>query len=71
MKYPFEVDYQEILADPDCFVTAVVSSLASEFLVLPKGEGFIDYPQFETGYEALKRPPPISPNCRLGKLPSW
>ena len=55
MKYPFEVDYQEILADPDCFVTAVVSSLASEFLVLPKGEGFIDYPQFETGYEALKK----------------
>lgn len=55
MKYPFEATYQEILADPDSFVTAVVSSLASEFLVLPKGEGFIDYPQFEAGYEALKK----------------
>ena len=47
--------YQEILADPDSFVTAVFSSLASEFLVLPKGEGFIEYPQFEAGYEALKK----------------
>ncbi len=30
MKYPFEADYQEILADPDRFVTAVFSSLASD-----------------------------------------
>ena len=49
MKYPFEADYQEILADPDSFVTAVFSTLASEFLVLPKGEGFVEYPQFEAG----------------------
>jgi len=55
MKYPFEADYQEILVDPDSFVTAVFSSLASEFLVLPKGDGFVEYPQFEAGYEALKR----------------
>ncbi|HOC55552.1 MAG TPA: hypothetical protein PKI20_08025 [Verrucomicrobiota bacterium] len=55
MKCPFEADYQEIVADPDSFVTAVVSSLASEFLTLPKGEGFIEYPQFELGYEALKK----------------
>jgi hypothetical protein len=56
MKYPFEADFQEILADPGGFVTAVFSSLASEFLVLPKGDGFVEYPQFEAGYEALKRP---------------
>jgi len=55
MKYPFEVDFQEITASPDSFVTAVFSSLASEFLVLPKGDGFIEYPQFEAGYEALKK----------------
>ena len=55
MKYPFEADYEEILADPDSFVTAVVSTLASEFLVLPRGEGFVEYPQFEAGYEALKK----------------
>jgi hypothetical protein len=55
MKYPFEASYAEIQADSDSFVTAVFSSLASEFLVLPKGDGFVEYPQFEAGYEALKK----------------
>ena len=55
MKYPFEADYQEILTDPSSFVNAIVSSLASEFLTLNKGEGFVEYQQFETGYEALKK----------------
>jgi len=55
MKYPFEATYAEIQADSDSFVTATFSSLASEFLVLPKGEGFVEYPQFVAGYEALKK----------------
>jgi len=55
MKFPFEAGFEEILADPGRFVTAVFSSLASEFLTLPKGKGFVEYPEFEMGYEALKR----------------
>ncbi len=55
MKYPFEVDFSEIEATPEPFVSAVMSSLVSDFLTLPKGKGFIDYPLFETGYEALKK----------------
>ncbi len=55
MKYPFEVEFAEIEATPEPFVSAVVSSLVSDFLPLPKGEGFIDYPLFEAGYEALKK----------------
>jgi hypothetical protein len=55
MKYPFEADFQEILTEPESFVAAVFSSLASEFMVLPKGDGFIEYSQFEFGYEALKK----------------
>ena len=55
MKYPFEADLQEILSNPDDFVEAVFSSLESEFLLLPRGPGFIDYPTFEAAYEALKR----------------
>ena len=39
----------------DIFATSVFSLLQSEFLVLPKGEGFLDYPAFERGYEVLKR----------------
>lgn len=55
MKYPFEASYQEIEADPDSFISAVFSCLESEFLVLPKGDGFVDYPLFEQAYETLKQ----------------
>lgn len=55
MRFPFEAQPDEVLADPDSFVNAVFSSLASEFLVMPKGEGFLDYPAFAAGYEALKK----------------
>jgi hypothetical protein len=55
MKYPFEASYEELLANADDYISAVFSSLASEFLVLPKGEGFVEYPIFESGYEALKK----------------
>jgi hypothetical protein len=53
-KYPFEVPYDEILTDVESFVDAVFSCLESEFLVMPKGAGFVEYPVFERGYEALK-----------------
>lgn len=55
MKYPFEADFDDILAQPEPFITAVFSSLASEFLIMPKGKGFLDYPAFEAGYESLKK----------------
>lgn len=55
MKYPFEASFNEIEAAPEPFVAAVFSSLASEFLTLPKGDGFVDYTVFEAGYEALKK----------------
>ncbi|MHB8908396.1 MAG: PDDEXK family nuclease [Syntrophales bacterium] len=53
-KYPFELPYSEVQADLDTYVDAVFSCLESEFLVMPKGIGFIDYPVFEQGYEVLK-----------------
>ena len=53
-KYPFEVGLDEILRAPDSYVDAVFSCLESEFLIMPKGAGFVDYPLFERGYEALK-----------------
>lgn len=54
MKFPFEADFFEIVATPEPFIKAVFSSLISEFLTMPKGEGFVDYSAFESGYEALK-----------------
>lgn len=55
MKYPFEVTRNEVLAAPETFVDTIFSSLASEFLVMPKGEGFLEYAAFADGYEQLKR----------------
>ncbi len=55
MRYPFEVSYEELEANLDAYVDSVFSCLESEFLIMPKGQGFIDYPVFEDGYEALKR----------------
>ncbi len=52
--FPFEVGFEEILKDPERYVDAVFSCLESEFLIMPKGAGFVDYPVFERGYEALK-----------------
>jgi hypothetical protein len=53
-KYPFEATPDEILRDAERYVDAVFSCLESEFLVMPKGAGFVEYPAFERGYEALK-----------------
>jgi hypothetical protein len=53
-KSPFEASSAEILRNPDEFVDAVFLTLESEFLVMPKGVGFVDYALFEKGYEALK-----------------
>ncbi len=54
-RFPFEVPFSELQGDLDAFVAVVFSSLESEFLILPRGRGFVDYPVFERGYEALKQ----------------
>jgi hypothetical protein len=53
-KYPFEETFIEIAQNAEGYVDAVFSCLESEFLVMPKGFGFVTYPAFEQGYEALK-----------------
>lgn len=55
MPFPFEVPFSALMADLDGFTEQVVASLTSDFLVMPKGKGFIEFPTFEAGYEALKR----------------
>ena len=53
--FPFEVPRDRLEADLDGFVDAIFSTLESEFLVLPRGDGFVTYPVFESAYQALKR----------------
>lgn len=55
MTFPIEASPHDVLTQTDTYVTAIFSVLGSEFLVLPRGAGFIEYPAFEQGYEALKR----------------
>lgn len=55
VRYGFEASFKEIKARPDIYVSAIFDTLESEFLVMPKGQGFVEYPVFEQGYEALKR----------------
>ncbi len=54
LTFPFEAAFDDIQEDPERYVDAVFSSLESEFLIMPKGAGFIEYSVFERGYEALK-----------------
>ncbi len=55
MRYPFEATAEELEANLDELVDAVFSSLESEFLVMPRGAGFVDYPAFEEAFQAIKR----------------
>lgn len=55
MPLRFDIDYNEPGIAWDPLVDEVFSELTSSFLEMPKGEGFIDYPTFEKGYQALKR----------------
>lgn len=55
MPFPFEVPFAAVEANLDIYVDEVFSVLESSFLTLPRGDGFIEYPVFEQGYEVLKR----------------
>ncbi len=66
--YPFEAPFDELLARADVFVDEVFSSLESAFLVMPRGQGFVTFPDFENGYETLKHaacPSRFAYNARL------
>ena len=55
MPLRFDVDYDDPEMAWEPLVDEVFGELTSSFLEMPKGEGFIDYPTFEKGYQALKR----------------
>jgi len=55
MKFPFEVSLEELQRNLDHYVEIIVSNLHSSFLLMPRGEGFIEYGDFERAYEILKQ----------------
>ena len=46
MPFPFEVGFDEVRNNLDACVDAVFGCLESEFLVMPKGDGFVEFPLF-------------------------
>jgi hypothetical protein len=55
VKQPFEASFAELEANPEPYIDAIFSGLISEFWVMPKGNGFVDYSTFDAGYEKLKQ----------------
>ena len=55
MPLRFKIDYRDPAIAWEPLVDEVFGELKSSFIEMPKGEGFIDYPTFEKGYQALKR----------------
>jgi hypothetical protein len=55
MPSRFKADYADPTLNLDPFIDEVFGELKSGFLELPKGQGFVEYPAFETGYQALKK----------------
>ena len=47
MRYPFEATQAELETEIDAYIDSVFSCLESEFLIMPKGQGFVEYPAFE------------------------
>jgi len=54
MPLRFDVDYNDPTLAFDPLVDEVFGELQSNFLEMPRGEGFTDYATFERGYQALK-----------------
>lgn len=55
MPFAFEDTFTRVQANLDVYVDEVFACLESEFLVMPRGPGFVEYSTFASGYEALKR----------------
>jgi hypothetical protein len=55
MPLRFDVDYNDPALAFEPLVDEVFGELQSNFLEMPRGEGFTDYATFEKGYQELKR----------------
>lgn len=55
MPLRFDIDYDDPAIAWEPLVDEVFGELKSSFIEMPMGEGFIDYPTFEKGYQTLKR----------------
>lgn len=52
---PYEVDPTDIPTHLGKLVQATFDDLTSQFMLLPRGSSFLEYPDFRAGYEALRQ----------------
>lgn len=52
---PYQLSPGELEGNLSELVQATFSDLTSQFMLLPRGASFLEYPQFQDGYEALRR----------------
>jgi len=55
VQHPFELGPEELTERLEEMVQITISDLTSEFLLMPLGDSFIQYHDFSTAYEVLKR----------------
>ena len=55
MPHPFKLAPEELERQLEAMVDVTFGDLQSQFLVLPKKDSFIEYPEFQAAYETLKR----------------
>ncbi|MGY2091096.1 hypothetical protein [Nocardia gipuzkoensis] len=52
---PYQLSSNELQNNLDDLVQATFDDLTSQFMLLPRGATFLEYPQFREGYEALRQ----------------
>lgn len=52
---PYEVDLADIPVNLDELVQSTFDDLTSQFMLLPRGAIFLEYPDFREGFEALRK----------------
>ena len=55
MPRPFEIASEDLQDQLEGLVDATFSDLQSQFLVLPRGDNFVEYRDFQGAYEVLRR----------------
>ena len=55
MQRPFEVPAEDLQGRLEELVDSTFSDIQSHFLVLPRGDNFVEYQKFQSAYEVLRR----------------
>jgi hypothetical protein len=52
---PFEADEQQLDSDIERYIDVFIAGLQSFFVVMPRGEAFVEFERFKKGYDCLRR----------------